>query len=472
MVRTLLLSGLITLLISSCAPVVKAEFQAARLEKGITATPFFPQEGTEIPETTPIPTMPAPVKIGWPLPYTYGNATPPPTPIPQPAPSLDLDPEVVNILLLGSDRRPTWKDFRTDVIILVSIHPKLGKVVMLSIPRDLYVYLPGYSMQRVNMAFYLGERHNYPGGGPSMLADTILYNLGIPIDAYAMVEMTGLQNIVDAMGGIEVNVACAYTDWRMKSPNLDPENANNWALYTVYPGVREMNGEMALWYSRSRKKSSDFDRSRRQQEVLRASYRQIKELDLLLQLPEIYEQTTEYVQTDLSLDDLIKLAPLTTRLAMPDVRSHFLGKDEVRAWRVPTSGAAVQLPRSTEVNELLTAIFAFEDQDDLNSRNKIQVEVINASSRSDLSVLASERLVYAGYNAFNSAVAEANVNSTTLIDFGIEGEEETQELMRILGLHPSRLVLSPDPSSRHPYQLLVGNDYNPCFNPTRNQLEQ
>jgi LCP family protein required for cell wall assembly len=415
--------------------------------------------------------VPDPVKIAWPLPFTYGNATPPPTPIPQPAPALALDPEAINILLLGSDRRPTWKDFRTDVVILVSIQPKRGNVVMLSIPRDLYVYLPGYSMQRVNMAFYLGEKHNYPGGGPAMLADTILYNLGIPVDAYAMVEMTGLEGIVDALDGIEVNVACPYTDWRLKSPNLNPQDPDNWRLYTVYPGVKKMDGEMALWYSRSRKKSSDFDRSRRQQEVLRATYRQIQNLDLLLHLPELYDQTTRYVQTDLDLDDLIKLAPLTARFSLPDVRSHFLGKDEVRPWRVPTSGAAVQLPRPTEVYQLLNAIFSVDALDNPGFNDRIEVEVVNASNREDLAVLAAERLIYAGYDAFVSGIEESIVDTTVLIDFGLEDEVETEALMRELGLASSRLVLSPEPSSRHPYQLLVGNDYDPCFNPTRDQLD-
>jgi LCP family protein required for cell wall assembly len=411
------------------------------------------------------------VKIAWPLPYTYGNATPPPTPIPQPAPALDLDSDAINVLLLGSDRRPNWKDFRTDVIILVSIQPTQGTVVMLSIPRDLYVYLPGYSMQRVNMAFYLGEQHNYPGGGPAMLADTILYNLGIHIDAYALVEMTGLQSIVDTLEGVEVNVACPYTDWRLKSPELDPENASNWALYTVYPGVREMDGELALWYARSRKKSSDFDRSRRQQEVLRAAYRKIQKLDLLLRLPELYDQTTQYVQTDLDLQDLIQLAPLTTRLSLPDVRSHFLGKEEVRAWRVPTSGAAVQLPRQPEFYQLLAAIYSTEWANHPTREEQIQVEVVNGSNREDLATLAAERLIYGGYHAFTSGIEEASTSRTTLIDFGIQGEAETQALMRELGLGTSRLIFRPDPSARHPYRLVIGNDYDPCFDPTRGQLD-
>ena len=83
-------------------------------------------------------------------------------------------------------------------------------------------------MQRINTAYQSGEIGGYPGGGPGLLKDTIAYNLGIRIDHTAMVEFDGFRRIVDTLGGVDVPVGCAYTDWRLIDPSYDPYNENNW----------------------------------------------------------------------------------------------------------------------------------------------------------------------------------------------------------------------------------------------------
>jgi hypothetical protein len=85
-------------------------------------------------------------------------------------------------------------------------------------------------MFRVNQAWLFGETLGSPGGGPGMLRDTLLYNLGIPIDHYAVVEMSGFSGLIDAVEGVDVTVACSYTDWRLRRPNLDQNIEANWAL--------------------------------------------------------------------------------------------------------------------------------------------------------------------------------------------------------------------------------------------------
>ena len=107
---------------------------------------------------------------------------------------------------------------------------------MISIPADLWIYIPTVGMQRINTAYQSGLISNYQGGGPGLLRDTIAYNLGIRIDHTAMVEFDGFQRIVDTLGGLDVPVACPYTDWRLVDPSYDPYNADNWSLYTVNPG--------------------------------------------------------------------------------------------------------------------------------------------------------------------------------------------------------------------------------------------
>ena len=152
------------------------------------------------------------------------------------------DQETVNFLLIGSDRRPGGS-FRTDTMVIAMLRPKEGQVSMISIPRDLWVYIPTSGNQRINTAYQYGEIYGYAGGGPGLLKDTILYNLGIQIDHTAMVEFTGFQHIIDTLGGIDVPVACPYTDWRLIDPSYDPNYEDNWWLYTVGPGVVHMDGD-------------------------------------------------------------------------------------------------------------------------------------------------------------------------------------------------------------------------------------
>lgn len=453
---------------AACVPAPKVESGAPRLPKPTAQSIADALSETPTPEAKGTP-LPLP-DLGWPAPFTYGNPPAPPTPIPPPSAQLVFDREVVNILLLGSDRRPQSSSFRTDVLIIVSIHPEKGAVAMLSIPRDLYVYLPGYSMQRINMAFPLGEIIGYPGGGPALLADTIRYNLGIPIDHFARVEMDGFSRIVDTIGGVDVNVTCSYRDWRLKEPYLDPNVVQNWRLYTVSAGVVHMDGDLALWYARSRKLSSDFDRSRRQQEVLRAIYRQVLSFNLIPQLPALYSELSETVSTDIALTDLLTLAPLSARIGSADIRSRFIGRDEVTSWRVPVSGAQVLVPNPASLQALVASAFDFEAPDELVPEAALTVEVINASDETTWGALAAERLNYAGFEAFVGPAAPTPASSTQLFDFGLASTEDSLAILRSFGLGSARLVSSPDPASPFIFRLVVGNDYDPCFDPTRGQL--
>jgi LCP family protein required for cell wall assembly len=463
-----LLTIALALGLAACLPSAKSERNAPRLEKlptEIYKTPT-PLPVTSTPQATALPVF----DVGWPPPFTYGNAPAPPTPIPPPSAPLAIDPAAINIALLGSDRRPSWTGFNTDVIIIVSVHPSLGEVAMLSIPRDLYVYLPGYGMQRINTAFSIGDRVNYPGGGPALFADTVRYNLGIPIHHYAKVEMDGFSRIVDTVGGVDVNVTCSYRDWRMKSPRLDPEKEQNWHLYTVTTGVQHMDGDLALWYARSRKLSSDFDRGRRQQEVLRALYREILSLDLIPQIPQLYGDLRDSITTDLVLSDMVSLAPLAARVDTADVRSRFIGRDEVTSWRIPSSGAQVLVPKPDPISALLADAFNFDALDELVPEVALTVEVANWSDQSHWGALAAERLEYDGFATHVGLHSPAPGTSTHLIDYGLAQDGSADEILRSFGLPSSRMISEPDPTSPFAFRLVVGDDYDPCFDPTRDQL--
>src|SRR5690606_1637431 len=192
--------------------------------------------------------------------------------IPTEVPWLDRQGnDLVNILLLGNDGELTDDGFiRTDTMIVVSINRTTGTVAMLSLPRDIYVYIPGWTMQRLNLAYIHGEAGGWFDGGFGLLRQTLLYNFGINVHYYAMVDLTGFKAIVDTVGGIELAVDCAIEDLPLVASEL-PDGAyraNEEGYYVLPVGYYNMNGAQALWYARSRYSSSDFDRGARQQQVL------------------------------------------------------------------------------------------------------------------------------------------------------------------------------------------------------------
>lgn len=479
---------LLLLILAGCAPILKVQ------SGGPPAKPFNPYLTQETPtspsirvvhpdeadETSLSPSAthpllePPPISVtttpepprNWPSPLTYGYPPTPSMSIPRPMPMVNLPTDAVSIALLGSDRRQ--RTFRTDTIVILTLIPSQRAAVMLSVPRDLYLYLPGMTTQRINAAVMYGQIYGYPGGGWQLLYDTIEYNLGIKIHHHAMVEMQGFEDLVDTLDGVDVHVACEYTDWRLRSPSLDPEDEDNWYLYTMPSGVRHMDGDLALWYARSRKKSSDLDRARRQQEVLRAMYRQILRLDLIPKLPQLYDDVTDIVTTDLNLLDMLRLAPMTARIRLSQVRSRFIGSRYLRGWKTP-AGAQVWLPRRQALRDFLREVYSFGTPDMIVPEGTISIEVRDASGNDDWDVLAVERLEYLGYEAAVGPKFDPSEIPTYLIDYGIAPEETRAEIIDALGLRRDVVSTLSDPSSPFAYRLVIGEDYNPCFKPNLRQ---
>ncbi|MFU8772131.1 MAG: LCP family protein, partial [Anaerolineales bacterium] len=370
--------------------------------------------------------------------------------------------ETINFLLLGSDRR--GRSFRTDTIIIASIRPRDHLVTLISIPRDLFVYIPGWTMQRINTAYQHGEITDYPGGGQQLVKDTILYNLGIHINHVAMVEFNGFIQIIDTLGGIEVPLACSFTDWHIIDPEKSESSPSNWELYTIGPGVVHMDGELALWYSRSRLRSSDFDRGRRQQEILRAIYSKGMNINVIPRIPALYNDLRSIVSTDINLSTIMQLVPLAANLSAPRIRSYYINRNYVNGWRTP-QGAAVQLPDYPPLLEMLTEAMAPPSEPD-DSRLASIVEIWNGTTNTHWDTLAAERLHYLGFNTeINSAEHEIYTESV-LIDLTVDQiGEELQTMGRALGISPSALIVDPDPESEFDYRLIIGQNYDPCFNP-------
>jgi LCP family protein required for cell wall assembly len=228
------------------------------------------------------------------------EATPTLVPMPiaaTPKPTLDIRPpleKTLNLLLLGSDRRPNEPNWRTDVMMIVAVDLAQQKVGVISIPRDVFVdVIPNHEPNKINVVDYLGELDEPDGGGPLLLSSLIAEHMDIRIDHYLRFGFDGFQKVIDAVGGIEVDVECTYNDGMAR-------------LY-LQPGHYTMDGELALKYVRSRYTTNDLDRNRRQQQVIWAVRQAVVEKNLLPRIPAIYTAVAGTVQTDIDLITAVKL---------------------------------------------------------------------------------------------------------------------------------------------------------------------
>ncbi|MDX1435212.1 MAG: LCP family protein [Anaerolineales bacterium] len=251
--------------------------------------------------------------------------------LPEPVcPQLPEPENQFDILLLGSDQRAETGGFRTDIMILLTLNPAQNTISMTSFPRDLYVYIPGWSMQRVNTA------HAHGGFEATQL--TYQYNFGVRPDRYVMINFGAFQDLITSLGGIDVQVAESLTDHR-----------SGYGSYTVPAGLTHMDAETALWYVRSRYSTSDFERNQRQQEVLVAIFNRLISLDGISRAPEIFGLYKESVTTDLTFPEMLQYLPLAGQLLDGNnVRRYSIGRPQVTSWRTP-GGAQVLLPNREAV---------------------------------------------------------------------------------------------------------------------------
>lgn len=315
--------------------IVAPAFVTSAPDATATPTPFQPVGPTTTPrpvqvwqptETTDpiveeeIPTLPTPIRVDQELPQG-----------------------TVNFMVLGNDLRPGG-GFRTDVMMLVSVNTGKGTVSVVSFPRDLYVTIPGWMNQRMNTAFQWG--------GFQSLADTLEYNFGVRPSFYVMTNFEGFVQIIDGLGGIEVQAGSYLSD----SCDL-PQGQGGFC--TINPGTVMMDGGTALWYVRSRHSSSDLDRLRRAQEVLYGIFKRLLSADAIANLPEFFNAYQSSVQTNISLADIVPLMPVAAKVGQDSsrVRRYSIGAGYVYNY-ITEGGAMVLLPNYAAITDLLAeAIF-------------------------------------------------------------------------------------------------------------------
>ncbi len=277
-----------------------------------------------------------------------------PTPTLIPTTELEGPTERINVLLMGIDRRPGEPFIsRTDTMMLMSIDPQNEAASILSIPRDLYVVIPGYGRDRINTAFVYGSTGNNPAGGAQLSMQTVEYNLGVPVDHYVLVDFSAVIQGVDAIGGIDV-----YVPYEIYDPNFPDMNYGYAPLY-IPAGSQHFDGETALKYARTRHQDSDFYRARRQQQVVLAVRDKVLGLgiaELIRQAPFLYQQLDQGIRTDLNLDEALRLATAAAELPSENIRNEVLDQNYVSSYRTP-AGASVLIPINESIAPLVQEMF-------------------------------------------------------------------------------------------------------------------
>lgn len=411
-------------------------------------TTDIPATATSTTVIAAITSTPGPVMTATAQDTATAIPTVPTTPTPESAFRVDIPDRYLNIVLLGSDRRPRGGAWRTDSMIIVSVDKETDVVRLLSIPRDLWVYIPGHGNNRINTADLWGELSR-KGSGPERVKRTIHHNLGIPIHYYVRIDFQGFMKIIDTVGGVDIDVDCPLPDINLTA------------------GMHHMNGREALRYSRSRKSTNDFDRGRRQRKVLMSLWEQALSLDIIPKLPSLWKTMSDSFQTDLPLDQVINLAYIGTKLKPQRILSKAIGAKQVTNWYTP-EGAAVLLPNHERIRTLLAGFYAPKDVDNLDQTAGVRIEILNGSQQSQAARLAATNLRWEGFKIASTGVADRRdyYQSRVLIYNGDVAMGE--ELAGALKLPPSAVQIPtedselPEPSKSVDVLIILGHDYSPC----------
>ena len=400
--------------------------------------------------------------------------------------------ERVNILLLGVDNRPGELYARTDTMILVTVDPNSKTAGMLSIPRDLWVSIPGYSEWRINQAHYFGDKNGYPGGGPALAMKTVQYNLGVPVHFYVKVDFNGFRQIVDTLGGIEIDVPQTINDLKY------PDNNYGYDPFYIEAGLNTLDGHDALRYARTRATlGADFARAKRQQQVLLAIRDKALQLNMVPKVPELWNTMADTVETDLQLVDIVELAKLADEIGSESIQSVVIDTSMTVDYIVPESGARVLLPLREKVRALVDEMFAESEpivveespsQAEIEAAQTAQAQaraeeieqeaqrqqeiktflaqenarlvVQNGTSVSDLASQTALFLKQQGFNIIQYGPADTNTYSHTVIVVYDEGKTYTlQVLTALFAVEEENIRRSPNLKSDLDFRVIIGSDF-------------
>jgi len=372
----------------------------------------------------------------------------------------------VTVLFLGVDYRD-WSSgkgpSRSDTMILVTLDPTTKEAGMLSIPRDLWVSIPGFEHGKINTAYYLGDAYRLPEGGPGLAVETVESLLGIPINYYAQIDFSAFVRFIDEIGGVKINVPEEIT--------VDLLGSGSATKKTLQPGKQVLPGEWALAYARARYTGGgDFDRAKRQQQVILGIRDKIISLDqlptLITKAPSLYKELSSGVRTNLSLDEVIKLAMLAQEVPLDNIKRGFIGEDNVYFGFSP-DGLSILIPIPDDIHLLRDEIFASSgvlvpetvgSPEEKMIAENTRLVIYNASHLDGLENRTADFLRDKGCRIVEVTTASEIYANTTIIDH-TGSPYLLSFLVDLLSVHPSKIVIEFDPENQADVELFLGIDW-------------
>lgn len=381
----------------------------------------------------------------------------------------DLEPwdgaSRVTILVMGLDARD-WEAGngppRTDSMILLTIDPVNNTAGMLSLPRDLWVEVPGFGHQKINSAYQLGEGARLPGGGPGLAVTTVEQFLGITINYYAQIDFIAFESFIDEIGGVKIEITK-----KIKVQLIGEEK-----LIKLEPGVQTLPGDIALAYARARNSADgDFDRSRRQQQLIVAIRNQLLRPDvaslILTDGIRLYQELSSGVSTNMSFDEMLRLGFLALDVNLDDVKSAVISPPDHVTIGTSPDGLSILKPISENIRLLRDDIFSGGVRSRV-ARNSEDVELMQAEAAS---VQLNNGAGVAGLADSTKAFLESqgvsivnvgnsdNVNGTTIYDY--TGNPYTiAYLVELMGIQNTRIYNRYDPNSQIDVEVVIGSDWS------------
>jgi polyisoprenyl-teichoic acid--peptidoglycan teichoic acid transferase len=376
----------------------------------------------------------------------------------------------INVLFMGLDYRD-WEEgteaSRTDTMILFTLDPKTMTAGMLSIPRDLWVQIPGFSHGKINTAYYLGDVYNYPGGGPALASRTVEYFLGVPIHYYVQLDFITFIHIVDELDGVKIDVKEPITVYPLQYPNFDSHRK-----VVLEPGVVTLPGNYALAYARARNtEGADFDRAARQQELILALRDRILKFNMLPRLvsnaSSIYDRLSEGIKTNLTLQQTIQLGLLAMDIDRRDIRTGIIGPTMLYAGKSP-DGLDVLITVPDEIRELRDEVFSHTSGAspagdlslpalELAIEEEARIGIYNGTLEEGLATSSADYFKELGLNVTDTGNGQ-QLEATTIYLYN-GAPYALRYFNELMSLHISRIRIRFDPEAEVDIAVILGSDW-------------
>ena len=366
----------------------------------------------------------------------------------------------VNVLIMGIDARsPDVRAPLTDTMILFTIDPVSNTAGMISIPRDLWVKIPGSEYGKINTAYSIGESFQLPGGGPGLAVRTVEDLLGVPIQYYAQINFDAFVSFIDNIDGVKVTIP--------ERIQLDIVNTDR--SYWLDPGTYTLPGDLALAYVRNRSTSGgDFDRAQRQQQVIMSIRDRVLSFNmmptLIAKAPQLYADLSSGIRTNLTLDQALSLAQKALSIPRDQILSRAINGSYVNFGTSP-DGLSMLRPIPDKIRELrdevfggVSAVNAEQNLETILQEEGASISVRNASSQEGLAAKTAEYLRAKGLNVVEETNAAYQTYST--ITFYGAKPYTLHYLVDLFKISPStRIVYAYDPAATVDLVLYLGDDF-------------